>query len=291
VFADGDTPRLFLNPRLLPSQRAFAAAREIGYRVLRLEERPVSGSWLRAESFEQVLNNFRASYFAGALLIPAEPLVEAFRGLLGGPRLASGALNELLARFGATPEMLFYRISQIAPARLGLEELFFVRFFREPGSSWPRLTKVLNLARVDVPYGVAPEEHSCARWPGVSLLDGSLPGEGPREAAAVCRFQSEPLEFLVFSLARPLALRPGTQSSVSLGFLVDDKLRATARVLGDPALERIEVDLTCERCPLPAESCGQRAAAPTVLDRTRRLEARQAAIDRLLSSSPEASLR
>ena len=286
VYSAGPPPTLHVHSRLTPPQRAFAMAREIGYRVLDLTERPVSGSWLRAESFDQVLNNFKASYFAGALLIPRAVLAAELARWFAARKLRVRSLVDWLGRFGATPEMLFYRISQLAPAELGLSEIFFVRFFREPERRRPRLTKVLNLSRVTVPYGVSPAEHVCARWPGVSLLAdpklaGAGPGDPPPAGAARCRFQTEPVEFFTVALARPLALRPRTLSSVSLGFLVDDRLRSVARFLDDRAVARLEVDLTCERCPLPPEACSERATSPALLERQRRRVRREAAIAEL----------
>ena len=76
VYLDGRTSgrkaRLLVNGQLMASQRAFVLAREIGYRVLGLKERALTSSWIEVDSFEQVLNNFRASYFAGALLLDRE---------------------------------------------------------------------------------------------------------------------------------------------------------------------------------------------------------------------------
>ncbi len=298
VFVAGSPPTLHVHGRLLPEQRAFAMAREIGYRALELSERAVSGSWIRAESFEQVLNNFRASYFAGALMIPRAELGAELERFFAAEKFRPRTLGEMLTRFGATPEMLFYRMSQVVPERFGIRDLFFVRFLRDPERRQPRLNKVLNLARVEVPYGVSPEEHSCRRWPGVSILDhpelgrarpsrGALP---PIAAAARCRFQTEAVEFLVLALARPLALRPKALSSVSLGLQVDDRLRGLVRFLDDPALARLEVDLTCERCPLPPEACAERSAPPTVLERQRKLARREAAIADL-TGAPAAGLR
>jgi transcriptional regulator with XRE-family HTH domain/Zn-dependent peptidase ImmA (M78 family) len=290
VYAAGATPMLYLNGRLSSAQRAFAMAREIGYRELGLGERAVTGSWLRAETFDQVLNNFKASYFAGALLLPRQRLLPALERFFGEPRFRAQALVELVREFAATPEMLFYRISQLAPVHFGLTDLFFVRFFRDTARRRSRLTKVLNLASVTVPYGVSPEEHSCRRWPGVSIFEApglvaATSASRPPVAAARCRFQSEPVEFLVLAMARPLSLQPKTHSSVSLGFRVDARLAEVVRFLDDRSLRRLEVDLTCERCPLPAARCAERAAAPSVLDAQRQLERQEAAIAELLGAA------
>jgi Zn-dependent peptidase ImmA (M78 family) len=288
VYAAGDPPVLYVNGRLLPAQRAFLLAREVGYRVLGLEERAITSSWLKVESFDQVLNNFRASYFAGALLIPA-PLLEAqLRRFFGSRTFEPAALLSALDRFGATPEMLFYRVTELAPARFGLPELYFVRFQRDADRRRPRLTKVLNLSRVQTPHGVGGHEHACGRWPGIAILDDPALARS-RSATPVwpqrSRFLSDGVEFFVVAAARPLALRPGAVTSVSLGFLVDERLAATARFLDDPAVPRVEVDLTCERCPLTARECAERAAPASVRERGRNIAAREAALARLVARS------
>jgi transcriptional regulator with XRE-family HTH domain/Zn-dependent peptidase ImmA (M78 family) len=287
VFAPGAAPRLYLNARLTGRQRAYVLAREIGFRVLRLEARPLTSSWLKAESFDQVLNNFRASTFAGALLMPRRDVRRGLERLFGAPRFDRRALAEMLDRFGVSPEMLFYRIAAVTPAAFGLKELFFVRFFRDSRRAPPRLDKVFNLSRVQVPHGVSSAETICRRWPGVAILDALAPAgrvtlETPAIEARLCRFQSEPVEFLVFAMARPLALRPKATTSVSLGFRVDDALREAVRFLDDRGLRRVKVDLTCERCPLTPSACGERAAPPRILEAQRELARREAALAELL---------
>lgn len=81
VYLEGKPARLLIDPHLLPSQRAFVLARELGYRVLHLKERALTSSWIEVDSFEQVLNNFKASYFAGALLLDREVSRSLFRDL------------------------------------------------------------------------------------------------------------------------------------------------------------------------------------------------------------------
>jgi len=291
VFAPGAVPRLYLNSRLAARQRAFVLAREIGFRVLELRARPLTSSWLKAESFDQVLNNFRASTFAGALLMPRRAVVEGLDRFFAAPRFERRTLLDMLRRFSASPEMLLYRISQIVPQAYGLTDLYFVRFFCGRRGERLRLDKVFNLTRFQVPYGVGPDENPCRRWPGVALLGSpnTVAGaslEQPAVEARICRFQSAPAEFFVVAMARPLLVREKTLSSVSLGFLVDDRLRAVARFLGAPGLRRIKVDLTCERCPLAPAACGDRAAPARVLERHRELERRETALAELLARAP-----
>ena len=291
VFAPGALPRLFVNGRLTTRQRAYVLARELGFRVLDLRERPLTSSWLRAETFDEVLNNFQASSFAGALLMPRRDVVAGLGRLFAAPRFRKRALVEMLDRFGASPEMLLYRFSQIAPAAFGLKELYFVRFYRDSRRERPKLSKVFNMSRYQVPHGISQAEHACGRWPGVAILDALAAGgratlEAPAIEARLCRFQSEPVEFFVVAMARPLALKPRVMTSVSLGFLVDDALRRVVRFLDNRALRRLEVDLTCERCPLSAAACTVRAAPPRILEHQRELERREAALGELFARGP-----
>jgi len=294
AWAPGPPPVLHLNGRLGERQRAFAYARELGFLELGVADRPATSSWIRAETFDQVLANLLASNFAGAVLMPHAEVAADIEDFFAAPRLEPERLFAMLDRFGATPEMLAYRIGQVAPTALGMKELFFARFHRAEGETGPRLTKVINLSDVAVPFDVAPSEHVCRRWPGVRLLEE--PGEGPeptlerpRVAAALGRFQLEPSEFLQIAMARRLRLAPDTVASVSLGFRVDDNLRRRVGFLDDPAIARLDVDLTCERCPIPRTACAERVAPPRLRRAAESTRARLEALGRLLASAAPAA--
>lgn len=55
---------LLLNSGLTSTERIFQVAKEIGFQRLDAKERSVTSGMLRVRSFEQVLNHYRASYFA-----------------------------------------------------------------------------------------------------------------------------------------------------------------------------------------------------------------------------------
>ena len=284
VFVPGDPPRLLVNDRLLPSQKAFIFGREIAYQELGLRERAVTGSWLNVDSFGQVLNNFKASYFAGAILIDETALVDALVGLFARERWDGRAFLDVMGRFDATPEMFFYRLTQVVPERFGLSEIFFLRFHHAPGSADYRLTKVLNLSHVPVPHGIGLDEHYCRRWPALRLfaqLDGSRAG-APPVVAQRSRFLNEDATFFVVAVSRPLSLTEGVRSCVSLGFLVDDVFRDRVRFWADPEVPEIAVNLTCERCGLTPEECQDRVAPPTIFRQEREREAQARALAELL---------
>jgi hypothetical protein len=91
-------------------------------------------------------------------------------------------------------------------------------------------------------------------------------------------------EFLVVSIARPLVLS-SVNACVSIGFLLDDTAREKIAWCDDRTFPRVEVHLSCERCPLSPEACGDRAAPPRVhdalQDRTGRVASLQGFLDAL----------
>ena len=292
VFLPGDPPRLLVNPRLAPSQRAFIYAREIGFHELQLDRREHIPVWVRVESFEQVLSDFKASYFAGALLVDGDALASALAEFLSRESWDSGAYVKLMNDFGATPEMFAYRVSQIVPGRLSIDKLYFMRFHHVVGSDEYEMNKMLNLTGMAVPRGVGLTEHYCRRWVttrALKELDERLAAgedrlrlrEGsPLVRAERVQFVQEGAEFFVVTVAQPLR-EPYKTSSITLGFLIDDAFKEVVKFWDDPALRRSEVGLTCERCPLPLESCDLRRIGPVFQERALRQERQLEALRRV----------
>jgi XRE family transcriptional regulator, fatty acid utilization regulator len=277
-------PRLLVNGNLLPSQQAFVLARELGYRYLALTgARAMTSSWIKVESFEQVLNNFSASYFAGALLIERDRLVADLRSLFARPRWDGQALAGCMARYDATPEMFFHRLTELLPRLFDLPELFFLRFAHDAGSDRYRLTKFLNNSHVPVPRALSFEETYCRRWPALRLMrqfdERREKGPaGPLVTVQRSRFLDADAEFIVMTAARPLALASDSTSSVSIGILLDPACKRAVRFWDDPAIPRVTVNLTCERCRLTPEECADRAAPPTIWRRQEAQERQEKAL-------------
>lgn len=284
VFTDEKRPTLFVNARLRPVQLAFLYGREIGFQRMQLTERPRTSSWIQAHSFDQVLNNFKASYFSGALFIDRDRLRDDVSAFIQRDRWDDQAFLDVLRSHQGTPEMFFYRLTQIIPKFFKLRGIFFVRFRNEAGTDRFRLTKVLNLASVAVPHGMAYSEHYCRRWPAVKVLHelAARQQQGDVDTPLVrvqrSRFIDEDAEFFVISLARPLSLTQSTNSCVSLGFLMNSHFKRTVRFWNDPAISQVDVNLTCERCPLSPADCTDRVAEPTIYRAQREQERKKEAL-------------
>lgn len=282
VTVAGEEPRLLVNGRLLPSQQAFMLGRELGYRVLDLKERSMVSPPLRVESYDQVIHDFMAAYFSGALLIDGEALNDDLERFFARRRWSERAFLQLVERYRSTPETFFYRLSQLLPTAFGLRRLFFLRFSHRLGSETFRLTKVLNMSSLPFPIGARQREHFCRRWPGIQVLrqlvaglgasaedTGSSPpadGGDVRLAVQRSRFLWDDEEYLVITLSRPLALTADTYSSVSLGWHLDEEAKERVAFWQDKSIARRSVHMSCERCPLSDVQCEERAAPASILE-------------------------
>lgn len=266
----GSPPTLLINPALGERQKKFILAREIGYQVLGLKDRAMTSAPERVDSFEQVLNDFKASYFAGALLLNRERLLTDIKEFLALERWQPRRFREFLARYEVTPEIFMYRLTEVLPRYLGIK-LHFLRFNHEAGGY--RLVKHLNMSQVLIPGGTGLDEHYCRRWLAIRILQDleredtarKKPAE-PIVGAQLSRFVDTDERYLCVAMARRLALNPAATSSVSLGFRCDEEFERTVRFAKDPSITRLDIDGTCERCRLTIEECGERAAPPRLLE-------------------------
>lgn len=285
IFVDGEKPVLLVNPALSPAQKKFVLARELGYRYLELEERAITSAPDTVRSFQQVLNDFKASYFAGALLIPREAIVEDLRRLFSLPAWPADQFLFLLDQYDVTPEMLLYRFSELIPEYFGIP-LHFLRFHDFGGEY--QLTKQLNMSRLMIPSGLGLNEHHCRRWLTVGLLRrlASARSNGspvPVVGAQRSEFLMSGDTFLCIGYARPLTLSPDIGSSVTIGFKYDANLLDTIRFARDTSIPHVIIHETCERCPLPEEECALRAVAPSALEEEARIEERRRQLERAIA--------
>ncbi len=301
IHLDGKKPRLLLNERLLPSQKAFQLAREIGFLRLGLKERSHTSSSLKVESFDQVTNDFKAAYFAGAVMIRRDLLVADVERFFKRKTWSAGDFLSFLHDYRTTPETFFYRLSQLVPQFFGLKEIYFLRLNHGGGEDGFQLSKILNMSQLQIFHGLEPHEHYCRRWAGIGLLrtlaayrsDGRPPDQAGSAVAGDwlasaqrAAFVAADMEFFVITLARPLVLAEGASSSVSLGFLMDRRFKRRARFWNDPQLPQVEVNLTCERCGLAEEECTARAAPATLFEAAELRREREDQLARLITDNP-----
>lgn len=278
-------PRLLLNSRLSSWQQAFLLAREIGYRELRLVEPMTTSPIVKVTSFDQLLNNFRASYFAGAMLIDRHLLVSDLRQFFARTQWDASLLVAINRRYQATPEMFFHRLSQIVPRFFGLEQMYFVRFDHKRGTTDVRIGKELHYQRMHGTHSIGVNEHYCRRWVSLrSLLE--LDARRAREGSGLLvagaqrsRFFGTNDDYFSISIAHSRSANPDTNSCVTLGFLMNDALKKSVNFWNDPALTSAQVGDTCERCGIT--DCEARAVPATIRLREDRRARQLAALSQL----------
>lgn len=291
VFVPGKPPRLLINGKLYQRQVKFLLARELGYKYLNMKERSQTSTPDEVKTFQQLLNDFRAAYFSGALLIPRKAILADLEKFFAMSTWNPQPLDDMLAKYDVTPEMLFYRFSELIPQHFDIQ-IHFLRFHHENGIY--SLIKHLNMNQLLVPGGIGLQEHYCRRWLSMRLLqemgERRSTGDGnlfPPPDVHISRYLEAEERYLAFGYARSLLLSPGVNSSVTVGFRVTPDLSRTVKFLDDPAISHVVINETCERCPLTAEECHVRVAPPTNLQAKNEKIARKKALNRAIAQLRE----
>jgi transcriptional regulator with XRE-family HTH domain len=263
--------RLLLNDRMNERQRAFQLAKELGFAALQLRERPLTSSMLRVNSFEEALNNYKAAYFAVAVLINRGAFVRDLQGFFQQPAWNGAYLLQLLAKYQVSPEVLFQRFNVLSPS-FNVHKVFFMRIIHDLDRDSFEIDKELHLNRRHQPHASGLNEHYCRRWISMTLLrdleqiQRQTAGHAqPLAGVQRASFLNTGEEYLCFAVAKPGHPTPNRNVSVILGIQLDDHARQTVRFWDDPAIQRRLVNVTCERCPLT--DCLERAAPPAALEK------------------------
>jgi transcriptional regulator with XRE-family HTH domain/Zn-dependent peptidase ImmA (M78 family) len=260
---------LFINRKLSTAQENFLLARELSFQFLQMKERPYETIMQESASFDILLNNFRASYFAAALFIPEEEIIDELKKLMNMQRWNEAVLQNMFVRFNVTPEMLMQRLMSILPHHFGIESLFFLRVAGRPQEDEYEITKELHLSQVHNPYANEMHEHYCRRWIAVNVIrDAAVLEEKKRLKQPLIKVQISQYwqthnRYFCISVVKPRAKSTDDFMSVTIGILIDSKILQRFQFLHDPAIQVKTVHTTCERCSI--EDCPNRAAEPVFI--------------------------
>ncbi|MEM7101592.1 MAG: XRE family transcriptional regulator [Bacteroidota bacterium] len=277
--------RLLINQGLTESQEIFLLAKEIGFNVLKIKDRPATSTLLDGNSFEKVLTNFKAGYFAGALIVNQERLISDLSSFFSKKKWDPVAFVNIMHHYKASPEMFLSRLTNLLPRFFNLHQLFFLRFKNQPGVDHFDLTKELHLQGAHHPHGNGLQEHYCRRWITIRLLkelhqiQESGQYTGPIVGVQRSKFIGTNDEYLCFSLARPGYPTPETNISLTLGILIDEQVKSKVHFWGDPNIPMHEVNNTCQRCAL--ENCDDRVAPRSIVEQKSEKRTLQAELEML----------
>jgi transcriptional regulator with XRE-family HTH domain/predicted transcriptional regulator len=288
VLLPNKSNRLLINQELSEAQKMFTLGREIAYQYLKLKERPYTSSWIKIDTFDQLLNNFKASYFSGALLIPQKLLVADLQQFIQKTTWDESAFLELLQKYNVSPEMFVQRITNLMPRFFGLNQLFFLRFNHHKADNEFELDKELHLAGLYNPHGNMIRETYCRRWVSLNILKTMQQTENEQKPAGViCQIQRSQYfdsgnEFLCISLARSINPTPNTNTSVTIGFLMNNEFKKQVKFWQDPQIPLRKVGVTCERCS--AKDCAERDAPATIYNHQVKTRKIQSSLEKLLAN-------
>ncbi len=212
-----DAKKILINAKMAENQKAFLYAKEIGYQFLEMSgERALMTPWPRATSFDHVLNNSRASYFAGALLISPESLVTQLEPFFASEKWDGEALVRILGSYNSSPEMFMIRLINIIPRYFGLSGMFFMRFDHLRKENDTSLKKQLHLSRKRNPKKITLLEKHCRAWAEQSIFSDL--GTYPKPHCHRFVTQNGSQKFFVVALSRPMKRNPNASLSVMIGF-------------------------------------------------------------------------
>ncbi|MBL7471176.1 helix-turn-helix domain-containing protein [Robertkochia sediminum] len=273
--------KLLLSSAIDEAQRAFIFGKEIAYNYLALRERPYTFSWITYHSFDEVLNNFYASYFSGALLLSRKRLQEKLKTWLHSPSWNETPFTEMLKGFNASPESVYHRLTNILTHDFGIRDLFFLRFVHQKGDAHYTLSKELHITQHQKPSTRNYKEHYCRRWISIKTLQQMQKMPDDHIFGAQVSTYENGNKYLVLSSATPDPFDDTKYRSASLGILITPHLQRKYPLLQALDLPDIPVGITCESCSIT--DCEVRAIKPRNLLKQQRFEITEQRVQGLIS--------
>lgn len=259
------TRTLLITKSIDDAQRAFIYAKELAYNYLNIKDRLYTFSWIRFESFDEVLNNFYASYFAGALIIPKDSLVKNLKQLFDKKQFKVHDFESLLKDYNASPESIYQRLTNVLPKEFKLKNLFFLRFSHKKGTKKFSLNKELHLEKQQSPRARETNEHYCRRWASIKVLQAISANNSEHEfSIQISDYVAENKKYLVLASATKDPFKQNRYRSISIGIQLNAQLQRKVNFLNNKNISSPHVGVTCERCGVI--NCNVRQSPPTVLE-------------------------
>ena len=255
---------LLLNELLDEDQKTFIFAKEIGYNVLNLNPRPNTYSWLDFTSFEELLSNYYASYFAGCLLIHKGILTEKISQFFKSEDWEPENFENLIEEFTNSPETFYYRLTNILPQEHGIKDLFYLCFTKKKNSDKLEILKEIHLNQQQAPHANATNEHYCRRWIAVKNLMNLKENETLTDAQ-ISHYKDSGLTYLVLSTSQKNPFSDGTNRSYCLGILLNSTSLKKITFAKSDRIKTVNVGVTCEFCSIP--NCEVRQTPPLRLEK------------------------
>lgn len=228
------TKTLLVSNAIDDAQLTFIYAKEIAYNFLKIKDRLYTFPWIKFDTFDQVLNNFNASYFAGALLVSRTSLTENLKVFFESDAIDLHAFSNLIDSYNASVETFYQRLTNIFPKDFNLQNLFFMRLSHQKGSYDYSIEKELNL--IHSQQKKLDEEASelyRRRWSTVLSLRSQNTKSLQRSKIrmSIVNHPKSQKRYLIFSSTILRETKKGFYRSICLGFLIDSHLERKLKFL------------------------------------------------------------
>ncbi len=255
------TKTLLLSDGVGEAQKTFIYAKELGYQFMNITERPYTFTWIRYDNFEEVLHNFYASYFAGALIIPKNHLRDHLKELFSMKRFSEKAFHHIMNIYNASPESFYQRLTNVLPKDFGMQNVFFLRFTHKKGADRYNLVKELHITHQQQPHANEINEHYCRRWMAIKTLQRTTSEDLDYAFnIQISDYTDSDQQYLVFTSATKDPFRKEYYRSIGIGFLISTALEKKISFVHDSKIPKVKVGVTCESCSLT--DCEVRMAPP-----------------------------
>jgi hypothetical protein len=263
------TKTLLLTNEIDEAQRTFIYAKELANNFLEINERLYTFPWIKFDTFDQVLNNFYASYFAGALIIPNSKIKTQLNEIFEKSTFDTSLFLNALDEFNVSPESFYQRLTNVLPKAYKIENLFFLRFTHKAESNRFYLKKELHLSHQHSPRANETNEHYCRRWTSLKVLKDISKSKNAHEFdIQISNYENDGAKYLVFSSATKDPFKDKHYRSISIGLLINKQLQRRLNFLADPKIKNQNVGVTCERCAI--KNCKVRQVPAIILDKVAR---------------------
>lgn len=243
LLVPGNQPTLRLNRQLSTSQLIFILSREVSYNVLKAKKRPQTSSWIETQSFEHVLNNFRAYYMASALLLDERSFTKGLVDFTKKEVFIPEEVVNLIRDNNVSAEVFMLRITNLVPKYFRYSNLFFNRYNHSKKDNTFSLTKALNGAGLTQKSNNHIEEKACQRWVALNSLKKLETAQKTNaNTDTLCtinkvKFENSPNQYLVISLTHAVKPSVNLNCTISVGFLMNNRFLTQTKFANHMAIE------------------------------------------------------
>ncbi len=241
---------------------------------------------VEVSSFDHILNNFRASYCATAVLVHRDQIIKDLEEIFEQPTWQGNLFLNSMNKYQVSPENFMHRITNIVPKFFNIKELFYLRFQQDTIKQNTDLTKEVHIGtELSERYSNERNAHFCRRFIGVSLFDQlralQAKNKDQKPIVAVQRiiFTNTEEEYFCISVARSMNPTPNINSSITIGFKLNKAFKKRVNFWNDVNIDIQEVHTICEDCPI--NDCQERLAKPKFLEQQQAAQKVKDALDQL----------